>query len=90
VTAEAEKFAAEGPDRAFFERLKKAALGEEIRGLNSMYGICTRQLPGHFEGFDPFKSIEILDDITIEDAISFIEDNLKPEKLAVSVVRPSK
>jgi predicted Zn-dependent peptidase len=90
VTAEAEKFAAESPDRAFFERLKKAALGEEIRGLNSMYGICTRQLPGHFEGFDPFKSIEILDDITIEDAISFIEDNLKPEKLAVSVVRPSK
>jgi len=90
IAAEAEKFVSEGPDREYFERLKKAMLGEEIRGLNSMYGICTRQLPGHFEGFDPFKSIDILDDITIEDAVGFIKDNLKPEKLAISLVRPSK
>jgi len=90
VAEEAKKFVAEGAERKFFERLKRAALGEEIRGLNSMYGICTRRIPGHFEGFDPFKSIDILDEITIEDAVSFIADSFKPEKLAISLVRPSK
>jgi len=90
VTEEAGKFAADGPDREFFERLKKAVLGEEIRGLNSVYGICTRQLTGHFEGFDPLKSIEIIDEMTIRDAVSFISDNLAARKLAISVVRPSK
>lgn len=90
VTEEAAKFTVDGPDIDFFERQKKSMLGEEIRGLNSVYGICTRQLTGHFEGFDPLKSIEILDEITVKDAVSFISDNLAARKLAISLVRPSK
>lgn len=88
VTEEAARFAADGPDKEFFERLKKSVLGEEIRGLNSIYGVCTRQLTGHFEGFDPLRSIEILDEITTGDVVSFIADNLEPQKLAISLVRP--
>ncbi len=90
VMEEAAKIASKGPDKALYQRLKKAALGEEIRALNSLYLICNRQMTGHFEDYDPMDNIKIMEEITAGDIVEFIGSSLSPEKLALSVIRPSK
>ena len=90
VLEEAAKIATKGPDEALFQRLKKAALGDEIRAFNSLYGICNRQMTGHFEDYNPMDSIKIMEEFKASDIVEFIGNSLSPEKFALSVVRPSK
>ncbi len=90
VIEEAAKIVSKGTDESLFLRLKKAALGDEIRALNSLYGVCNRQMTGHFENYDPMDSIKIIEEFKASDIAQFIGNSLSPEKLALSVVRPSK
>ncbi len=90
VLEEASKIASKGPDEALFTRLKKAALGDEIRALNSLYGMCNRQMTGHFENYDPMDSIKLMEEFTVKDVVDFISNSLAPERFALSVVSPSK
>ena len=90
VLEEAERFAVSGPDESFFKRLKKAALGDEIRALNSLYDICSRQMTAHFGGYDPLESFKIIENITLGDVKDFIKTSLTREKFAQSIVRPMK
>jgi predicted Zn-dependent peptidase len=88
VLEEVASFASKGPEEKLFIRLKKAALGDEIRALNSLYGMCVNQANGYFSEFDPLTSIEQIAKFSIGDVTEFIMGSLKPENLALSVVRP--
>lgn len=88
VFEEADSFVTKGPEKDYFERLKKAALGDELRALNSLYGMCVRQSAGHFGGFDPLSGIEQIKMFTPGDVSDFIKNNIKREKLSLSVLRP--
>lgn len=88
VLDEAKTLASKGPNDALFRRLKKAALGDEIRSLNSLYGMCISRATGHFGGYDPLVGIEQIGSFSIGDVNEFIAESLKPENLALSVVRP--
>ncbi|MDR3209551.1 MAG: insulinase family protein [Oscillospiraceae bacterium] len=78
----------EGPDAKLLARVKKAAFGRQLRALDSFDDTCYAFVSGYFRGFDFFRTAEVLEAITPEDVRAFLRENLKPENLAVSVVRP--
>jgi predicted Zn-dependent peptidase len=85
---EAERLAKAGIDKTFFDRQKKAMTGRQIRSLNSMDSICHNTARGYFRGFDAFEAVELLNAVTTDDVSAFVRDNLSPDKMAVSVIKP--
>jgi len=90
VKDEIRKFTSEGPDKALFERIRKAAIGSHIRALNSFGVLASSVVEGHFRGFDSYKAPEILSKITIDDIMKFALENLIPDNMAISVISPQK
>ena len=88
LQAEAARLGASGVDTALFGRLKRAMTGRQIRALNSMDSTCYNYARGHFRHYDAFDAVEILNSVTPEDVGAFIRDNLAPDNMAVSVIRP--
>lgn len=87
ILKEAEHVANVGVDEELFARRKKAAVGSNIRGLNSFDNICYTVSIGNFNGFDPFESIQILSGFTASDVTEFIRAHITREKTAMAVVR---
>jgi predicted Zn-dependent peptidase len=72
IFAEAERAGREGFNGELFERLKKAAFGHRLRGLNSLDDICSRMAGAHFQGARYFDFPSVFDKITMQDAASFV------------------
>jgi predicted Zn-dependent peptidase len=85
---ECANLAKNGPDRALFDRLKKATQGRQIRSLNSFETICLSTARGYFRDYDAFEAPELLSAITLEDITAFIRTNLRSADMAISVIRP--
>lgn len=85
---EAQLLAEKGPDLTLFNRLKKAMTGRQIRSLNSMDSICYNHARGYFRGYDAYEAPEILNSITPEDVAAFFKNNMTPDKMAISIVKP--
>ena len=85
---EAERVEREGFDPALFERLKKSALGRRTRDLDSFESICYRICAYHFDGADYFRFPEAYASVTLEDVKTFLRETVRPERAAMSVVRP--
>ena len=77
-----------GIDAPRFTRLKKAISGKLIRGLDSPENLCIEQADAHFHGANALDRLAVLQDITPEDLLAFIRENLMPEQFALSIVRP--
>ena len=77
-----------GPDPALFGRIKKAAIGSQVRAFNSFEAICASTAGGYFRGYDAFDAPEVLSAITADDVTAFIRVNLVPANMAVSVIKP--
>lgn len=88
LLAEAVRVAEEGLDEALFARLKKAAYGSFVRGLNSFENLCVEQAEGYFQGQDPWTFPEVYDSITKADAEDFIRAWFRPEQTTLVVIRP--
>jgi len=88
IQNEIRRFLSNTPDTAFFNRIKKAAIGSHIRALNSFGVIASSIIEGHFKGFDPFDAPDILLKITIDDVMEFVRKNLIPENMAISTINP--
>ncbi|MBR7082237.1 MAG: insulinase family protein [Oscillospiraceae bacterium] len=84
---EIRRILSEGVDDALFGRLKKAAVGDELRGLNSFDNMCYNITRGGFFGYDALRAVEMTLAVTPEDIAEFIRENLKPDNFAMSVVR---
>ena len=50
---EAARIAAEGVDEDYFQRIRKASFGANLRGLNSFENIAVTLTEGYFHGYDP-------------------------------------
>ena len=81
-----EDAAKDGLDGALFERLKKAAVGQELRGLESFTDLCYTMAQGYFCGYDPFEACQVLESITADEAADFLRTYLTDGRLALSVV----
>ena len=54
ILAEVERIGRDGLDQGLFERMKKAAYGSFVRGLNSFENLCVEQAQAYFEEQDPW------------------------------------
>lgn len=85
---EAQRIGREGFDRERFERTRKAAFGNRLRALNSFDGTCVQLAEFHFLKADYFDFPEIFDTITAKDAQAYLAETIRPEKTAISIVKP--
>jgi predicted Zn-dependent peptidase len=88
VQNEVRRLSKQGPDAAFFRRIKKAAIGSHIRALNSFGVIASSIVEGHFRGFDPFEAPALLSKVTIDDVVNFLSENMITGNMAISTIYP--
>ena len=88
VLAEAERIGREGVDEGLFQRLKRAAYGSMVRGLNSFESICVGQSAAHFRGYSYLTFPEVFETITREDVEACIRRVVTEERAALAVIRP--
>ena len=77
-----------GLDKKLFERSQKARYGDMLRMSESFSRLCADLAEGEFSGYNYFDSFKMHSGITVEDAESFILNNLAQERLVMSAVVP--
>ena len=77
-----------GLDKNLFERSRKAHYGSMLRATEKFSLLCSGIAEGRFAGYNYLDSFDLLSGICSSDVESFILNNLKSEKLAMSAVCP--
>lgn len=85
---EAQRLVRDGIDRALWERLKKAAYGSRVRGLNSFENLCVGHAQNFFTGADALDFPAVFDTLTPQDAVQLLERWVTDGRTTLSVVRP--
>ena len=80
--------AEEGIDEDFYQRIRRAAFGSNLRGLNSFENIAVSLTEGYFHGYDPLRFPQVFDSITIEDVAAFLRENITEERSVLSEIVP--
>lgn len=88
IYREAERLAAEGIDEDFYQQMRRATFGEQLRGLNSFENIAVSLTEGYFRGYDPFRFPQVFDSITKDDILAFLRENLREERAVLSEIVP--
>ena len=88
VCAQVQALQAGGLDSRRFLRLKRAALGANIKSMDSMENCCYGLASGYFDGYDALREFELLESIQEEEVAAFLAETFSPERLALSVVEP--
>ena len=85
---EAERLAAEGIDEDYYQRVRRASFGSNLRGLNSFENIAVTLTEGYFHGYDPLRFPEVFESITPEDVAAFLKANVTAERMVLSRIVP--
>ena len=85
-----ERTVGEGFDGAAFERAKRASLGARLRGLEDFDSVCVALASGVFDGFCVLDAFRLLEAVGAEDCRLFVQEYLRPERMAMSVITPKK
>ncbi len=88
ILREAARLAAEGIDEDYFQRMRKASFGANLRGLNSFENIAVTLTEGYFHGYDPLRFPEVFESITPEDVAAFLRTNVTAERMVLSRIVP--
>lgn len=88
VQAEAARLVRDGVPAEPFDRLKKAKIGRWLRDLDDFAGVCVNQVEGHFRGYTPFATPDLLEQITREEVQAFLGEYMTRDRLALSLVEP--
>ena len=88
IQREAERLVREGIDEDFYQRVRRASFGANLRGLNSFENIAVSLTEGYFHGYDPFRFPQVFDTVTREDVTAFLRDNLRPDRMVLSEITP--
>ncbi len=76
-----------GFDRETFELIRKTQYGSMIRSCNNVESNATRMLNSFMAGLQPFQSIQMLSQITYEDAVQFLAEEIDTANVTLSVIR---
>lgn len=76
-----------GFDREAFELIRRTAYGAKIRSGESVEANATKMLGAFMSGLKPFSSMPVLAEITYEDALQFLRDEIDTENVTLSVVQ---
>lgn len=85
VYKRAEKLS-KGIDTSYFNRIKKANLGMNLRSLDKVKSLCHNQAEAIFAGYDYLDTIDVMNEIEADEVSSFIGKMFKEENTALSVV----
>ena len=88
IVCEAARAAREGFDGALFECLKRSAIGRKVRELDGFETICIRSCECKFDGAEYFDFLSAVRDVTQEDVQAFVAENLRTDRMALSVILP--
>ncbi|MCP4094005.1 MAG: insulinase family protein [Planctomycetes bacterium] len=85
----AEAFAAKGPAKADFERLKRAAWGGLISGMQTPTALAGNILSSMLGDVRPFEMLNVLASVSYDDICNAAKELFKPEQSAVAVLKPA-
>ena len=88
IQKEAKRLVEEGIDEDFYQRVRRASFGSNLRGLNSFENIAVSLSEGYFHGYDPFRFPQVFDTITKEDITAFLRENLTEDRAVLSEIVP--
>jgi len=88
IQKEADRLVREGIDPDFYERVRRASFGENLRGLNSFENIAVSLTEGYFHGYDPFRFPQVFDAVASEDILRFLRENITEEHAVLSLILP--
>ncbi len=88
IKKEACRLAQEGIDEDFYQQVRRAAFGSNLRGLNSFENIAVSLSEGYFHGYDPFRFPEVFESITKEDIAAFLRENITEDRAVFSEIVP--
>jgi predicted Zn-dependent peptidase len=86
ILATVDRAKQDGFDRESFELTKRVQYGSMIRSFNNVEANATEMLDAFMSGTKPFEDIAILADITYEDALTFLREELNTDNVTLSVV----
>lgn len=75
-----------GFDQQAFERLRKAKYGNLIRSMDSVESNASMMLDCYMCGIRPFTPAAVLAEVTYEEALQFLRDEIDTENTVLSVV----
>ena len=88
ICGEAQRLVTEGIDEDFYQRVRRAAFGSNLRGMNSFENVAVSLTEGYFHGYDPFRFPQVFDSITKQDIADFLRENIIPERSVFSEILP--
>ena len=88
IQKEARRLTEEGINEDFYQRVRRASFGANLRGLNSFENIAVSLSEGYFHGYDPFRFPQVFDTITKEDITAFLRENLTEDRAVLSEIVP--
>ena len=88
IRKEAARLVTEGIDEDFYQRVRRSAFGDNLRGLNSFENIAVSLTEGYFHGYDPLRFPQVFDTITKHDITAFLRDNITGDRMTLSEIVP--
>ncbi len=85
---ERDRLVKEGVDDALFRRVKKAAYGNQVRGLNSFEYLCVEQARAYFAQEEIWQFPAIYETIQKEDVEQALQTWIHPDGVALSLITP--
>lgn len=86
LTDEIQRLITEGINEKDFQRIKKSAYGSLVRELNNVEAVSNLMLNSHMENVSPYASIDVLSELTSDDVLSFIKQELHSDRCVLSVI----
>lgn len=87
ISEEVENTKTNGFDNEHFLRLKKSNYGSCIRELNNVEAVANLLINSSMKDVGPYDAIKVISEMTCDDVLSFIKNELCADKLAISVVK---
>ena len=88
ILQEASRLIKEGIGEEDLLRMKRSALGRRIRGLDSFDSVCFRICAYYFSGYDYFRFPSLYRDITQQEILDFLKENVTTDRMSLSVIYP--
>jgi predicted Zn-dependent peptidase len=88
ILEEAARLVDQGIDEEFYQRVRRAAFGSNLRGLNSFENIAVSLSEGYFHSYDPLRFPQVFDSIAKEDIRTFLRDNITGDRAVLSEIVP--
>lgn len=77
-----------GLSKSDFDRTKKWLLGAYLRRFNSLEASAVRSIAGTFLGYNPFRTMELMESVTIADINRRVREHFRRDAMAVSMLLP--